>query len=50
MAVKLENGENVIEFSYMNKGLILGAALSAAGIIVWIGYMIYHRKRKEGVA
>lgn len=49
MAVRVGSGENVIEFSYMNKWLVLGALMSVAGIVVWIGYMFYYSKKKEGV-
>lgn len=48
MAVKIQEGENIIAFSYMNKGLKYGLILSAVGFIVWIGYVLYYRKRKKG--
>lgn len=48
MAVKVQAGENEITFSYNNKGLLYGVVLSAAGFIVWIGYLLYNRKKKEG--
>lgn len=48
MAVRVDAGENTITFSYCNKGLYGGIILSVLGFIVWIGYIVYNRKRKEG--
>lgn len=44
MAVPVESGENVIEFTYETPGLKIGAVISAAGILLLIGYLFISRK------
>lgn len=44
MAVPVEAGENVIEFSYETPGLKMGAVLSLAGVLLLIGYLLIGRK------
>ncbi len=44
MAVPVEEGENVIEFTYETPGLKLGAVISGAGVLLLIGYLLIGRR------
>ena len=44
MAVPVEAGENIIEFTYETPGLKIGAAVSLAGVFLLIGYLFIGRK------
>jgi hypothetical protein len=47
MAVLVKEGKNNVEFRYMTPGLRLGLAISTGSILVYLGYVIY-LKRREG--
>lgn len=37
MAIEVMNGENLIEFRYFNRDVLIGICLTIAGILLWIG-------------
>lgn len=44
MAVAVDGGAHDIEFSYMTPGLVMGAWCSVAGVILFIGILVFRRQ------
>jgi len=47
-AVMLQPGMNEVQFVYENKSQTIGVVLSALGIIIFIGSLVYERRNKNG--
>lgn len=45
MAIKINKGENNIEFNYFPKGLKIGIIFSCLSIIIFISYYIYNKRK-----
>lgn len=46
MAVKIDKGDNDIEFRYLNKNYITGAYISIAGLILLAIYVVFNKRDK----
>ncbi len=46
MAIKLQNGTNTVTVSYVPNGFITGGILSAAGILLCIGFILLLNKNR----
>ena len=46
MAIKLQNGTNIVTVSYIQNGFITGGLLSATGILLCIGFMFLLNKNR----
>lgn len=50
MAVELSAGEHELDMTFLPKGLLPGAAVSAAGLAVFIVFFLRDRKRRKSLA
>ena len=46
VAVKLSSGEHSIEFKYKDSNVIVGLIMSAAGIVILAGMIVFSRKKQ----
>lgn len=47
LGLELDAGEHVIELHYETPGLKVGLVLSGAGILAFVGIVIWHRRRRN---
>lgn len=47
MAVEVPAGESEIEFTYVTNGIGLGGLVSAAGVLLFAAYLLWHKKKKH---
>ena len=47
VAVEVPAGTSHIEFSYVTNGIGLGAAVSGVGVVIFVAYLLYFKKKKH---